>query len=96
MRLKWTRPATNDLDDIEAYIAKDNSLVVAVDVVLRVIDQVEVLLPAHPGAGRIGRVQGTRELVIEGLPYIAIYRDISDEIQILRVLHDAQQWPSKK
>lgn len=93
MRLRWTRPAANDLDDIEVYIAEDNSPVVAVDVVLRIIDQVEGLLPAHPGAGRIGRIQGTRELVIEGLPYITIYRDMSDEIQILRVLHDAQQWP---
>ena len=96
MRLRWTRPATNDLNDIEAYISEDNSPRVAVDVVLRVINQVELVLPAHPGAGRIGRVQGTRELVIEGLPYVAIYRDMNDEIQILRVLHDAQRWPSIK
>ncbi len=43
----------------------------------------------------MGRVTGTRELVIEGVPFIAIYRQFgADQLHILRVLHDAQQWPS--
>lgn len=93
MRLKWTRPAASDLENIEVYIAEDNSPNVAIDVVLRIIEQIELVLPAHPGAGRIGRVPDTRELAVDGLPYLVIYRDRADEIQILRVLHNAQQWP---
>ena len=41
-----------------------------------------------------GRVKGTRELVIDGIPFIAIYRIVgASQLQILRVLHDTQQWP---
>ncbi|WP_338132594.1 type II toxin-antitoxin system RelE/ParE family toxin [Alteromonas macleodii] len=53
-------------------------------------------LSEHPRAGRHGRLKNTRELVINGLPFIVIYREniITNCIEILRVLHDAQQWPS--
>ncbi|WP_251140101.1 hypothetical protein [Alteromonas sp. ALT199] len=41
-------------------------------------------------------MKNTRELVINGLPFIVIYREniITNCIEILRVLHDAQQWPN--
>jgi toxin ParE1/3/4 len=95
VQLQWTDPATQDLDKIEEYISRENSPTVAIDVVLRVIETVEVVLPAHPRAGRIGRVTGTREFVVEGVPFIVIYRQIgSDQLQVIRVLHDAQQLPS--
>ena len=94
MQLKWTDLAVIDLDKIETYITEDNSPQVAIDVVLRVIDTVEMILPDHPHAGRIGRVKDTQELVIEGIPFTVIYRlTNASQIQILRVLHDAQQWP---
>lgn len=93
MRLRWTNLANEDLDHIEEYIAEDDPLI-AVDVVLRVIDKVELILPEHPTAGRIGRVEGTRELVIHGLPFVVVYREFPSDIQILRVLRDSQQWPA--
>lgn len=92
MRLRWTNLASDDLDHIEEYIAEDDPLI-AIDVVLRVIDKVELILPEHPTAGRIGRVEGTRELVIHGLPFVVVYREFPSEIHILRVLRDSQQWP---
>ena len=95
MQLQWTEPAAQDLDKVEEYIAKENSPTVAIDIVLKVMETVEMVLPTHPRAGRMGRVTGTRELVVEGVPFIVIYRQIgSDQLQIIRVLHDAQQWPS--
>ncbi|MDQ2077784.1 type II toxin-antitoxin system RelE/ParE family toxin [Marinimicrobium sp. ABcell2] len=96
MQLKWTDLAGADLDKIEAYIARENSPSVAIDVVLKVIDTAHLILPEHPGAGRLGRLKGTRELVIDGLPFILVYRHHSplNQLQILRVLHDAQQWPT--
>jgi toxin ParE1/3/4 len=95
VQLQWTEPATQDLDKIEEYISRENSPTVAINIVLRVIETVEFVLPAHPRAGRLGRVTGTRELVIEGVPFIIIYRQVgSDQLQVIRVLHDAQQWPS--
>ncbi len=72
MQLKWTEPAAADLHHIESYIARENSLDVATAVVLKVIDTTELILSNHPMTGRSGRVKGTRELVISGLPFIVI------------------------
>lgn len=96
MQLKWTDLAEADLESIESYIAKENSLSVAIDVVLRIIDSVHLILSDYPRAGRQGRVKNTRELVVDGVPFIVIYRESSKNncIEILRVLHDAQQWPT--
>ena len=94
MQLQWTEPAARDLDEVEKYISRENSPIVAIDIVLKVIETVEIVLLAHPRAGRIGRVTGTRELVVEGAPYVIIYRQVDpDQLQVIRVLHDAQQWP---
>ena len=98
MQLKWTDLASNDLDTIEAHITQQNSPTVAIDVVIRIIDSTSLILPDHPGAGRQGRLKNTRELVIDGIPFIVIYREVfsKDCIEILRILHDAQQWPVSK
>ena len=95
MQLDWTDPAQADLDRIETHIEGDNGSLVAVDVVLNVLDIAE-MLSDHPYAGRKGRVKDTREHAIDGLPFIIVYRPIEsiNTLQILRVLHDAQQWPA--
>ena len=95
MQLKWTDLANADLEQVEAYISRENSIGVAIDIVLRMIGAVEMILPNHPEAGRFGRVMNTRELVINGVPFIVIYRilDRPRRVEILRVLHDSQQWP---
>ena len=96
MQLKWTDLAEVDLENIEAYITKENSPSVAIDVVLRIVDNVHLILSDDPRAGRQGRVKNTRELVVDGLPFIVIYRENSKVncIEILRVLHNAQRWPT--
>ena len=50
-------------------------------------------LTAFPLLGRPGRAADTRELVIPGLPYLAVYRVKGDVIEVSRVLHGAQKWP---
>ena len=92
MRLRWTRHAERDLDEIADYIGQD-SPAAAARVVLELIDQVEAALPAHPAIGRPGRVLGTRELVIGGLPYLVPYRVREKDVEILRVLHTSRRWP---
>ena len=95
MKLKWTDLANADLDQVQAYISQENSIIVAIDVVLKIINTAELILSNHPEAGRLGRVRNTRELVISGVPFIVIYRKVQSlrRVEILRVLHDAQQWP---
>ena len=93
MRLRWTRLASQDLDDIAEYIGQD-SLAAAGRVVLELIERVEQSLPTQPATGRAGRVLGTRELVIGNLPYVIAYRLRENDIEILRVLHTSRRWPS--
>ena len=92
MRLRWTRRAERDLNEIAAYIGQD-SPAAAARVILELIDQVESLLPERPAVGRPGRVLGTRELVIGGLPYVIAYRVRERDIEVLRVLHTSRRWP---
>ncbi len=56
------------------------------------------LLADHPEMGRTGRMRGTRELVISGTPFIAVYRVTpkAGRIELLRLLHGAQRWPRSK
>ena len=94
MRLRWTRLAESDLDDIAQYVGQD-SPAAAARVVLELIDQAETLLPKYPAIGRPGRVLGTRELVIGHLPYIIAYRVRGADLEILRVLHSSRAWPDE-
>ncbi|MDF1642711.1 MAG: type II toxin-antitoxin system RelE/ParE family toxin [Pseudomonadales bacterium] len=96
MQLRWTDLASIDLEKIEAHITQQNSPIVAINVVMNIINSVHLILPDHPRARRQGRLKNTRELVINGIPFIVIYREnvSTNSIEILRVLHDAQQWPT--
>jgi len=87
------RLALDDLREIDAFISNDNP--VAAQKVLAIIWETTKLLKQHPHIGRPGRVAGTRELVIPSTPFIVPYRVMSDEIQILRVIHGARTWPKK-
>jgi toxin ParE1/3/4 len=47
-----------------------------------------------PNRGRLGRVEGTRELILAPLPFIAVYEVQQEQVILLRILHGAQRWPS--
>lgn len=93
MRIRWTRPALQDLDDIGTYVAAE-SPVAASRLVLELFDRTEQTLSTAPRAGRPGRVPSTRELVLADLPYIVAYR-LTDTVEILAVIHAATEWPDK-
>lgn len=93
MRVKWTRKALLNLDNAVDYIAVDNPA--AAQNVAQKIWNAAQLLAGQPGLGRPGRVAGTRELVVSGLPYILPYVEQYDFIIILRVLHTSMKWPEK-
>ena len=60
---------------------------------VRRIQQAASALGTFASRGRIGRWEGTRELVISRTPYIVSYRVMDDTVEILRVFHGAQEWP---
>ena len=47
-------------------------------------------MASFPNLGRLGREEGTRELVCSPLPYIVVYRLKHSAIQILHIWHGAQ------
>jgi addiction module RelE/StbE family toxin len=82
-----------DRDGIFEYILADNPrAAVAVD---ERIEAAVRRLIEFPEIGRPGRVEGTRELTVSGLPYIIPYRIFGGTIRILRVLHAARIWPDE-
>jgi addiction module RelE/StbE family toxin len=93
MQLGWSIFALDDRNAIFDYIEADSPQA-AVIVDDRIEEQVEGLLQ-FPEMGRIGRIEGTRELVIQHTPYIVAYRVMGEIIGILRVLHGAQRWPEE-
>jgi toxin ParE1/3/4 len=93
VHLKWTHAANRDLDSVEEYISADNPRT-AIDTVLEIIRHVS-MLSDHPGIGRPGRVEGTRELVVAGLPYVVAYLHRGDTVTVLRVLQAAMKWPKR-
>ena len=91
MSIRWLPQAQrNRLEQLD-YIAQDNPLA-AISQDEEIERQINILL-AHPKMGRPGRVTGTRELVISSTPFVVIYRLQGQSIDVLRLLHSAQQWP---
>jgi toxin ParE1/3/4 len=91
VRVEWHPLARTDLSELVTYIATDNPT--AAYGVHDEIRRQTGILATHPEVGRLGRIPGTRELVIAGTPYIAAYRITSKVATILRLLHGARQWP---
>jgi addiction module RelE/StbE family toxin len=90
--VRWTRRAARRLDQIGAHIGKD-SPDSAARVIARIVAAVGALAE-HPAMGRPGRLEGTRELVLADIPYIIAYRITQKTVDILTVMHAAQEWPT--
>lgn len=93
MRVRWLHMALLNLDQEAGYIAQDNPKAAA-EFVLHFRDSAP-MLAEQPNLGRLGRIPGTRELIVVNLPYILPYRVRSDHVEILRVFHTARKWPVK-
>lgn len=87
--LRWLASANADLKSIIDYISDDNPD--AADLLLQDIEMRVVQLLEQPRGGRVGRVAGTRELVVKP-NYIVVYAESPDVVEILRVLHAARLW----
>jgi toxin ParE1/3/4 len=88
VKLRWLRSGTRSLRLVHARIALDNPE--AARAVVERIESAIAHLSAFPLSGRAGHVEGTRELIIPGLPYIVIYRVGAEFVEILRVFHASQ------
>ena len=85
----WSRKARARLREIREYVAADKPDAAA-RLAVRIVSLVAVLRQ-HPHLGRVGAEPGTRELVVGGTPYIAIYKIGRKRITILTIWHAAQK-----
>lgn len=93
MTVVWLPRALRRLEQAHQYIAQDKP-VVAIQTVRRVQECAE-RLREFPEMGRVGRVSGTRELVIPGTDFILHYRIRTDRVEILTIIHGARRWPER-
>jgi len=73
-----------------AYIAGDH-VQAAIDLDMAFEDHAE-RARLNPKLYKPGRVPGTREIVVRP-NYVMVYRELAGSVEVLRVLHAAQQWP---
>jgi toxin ParE1/3/4 len=91
MEPRWSPEAADDLEQIVRHI-QHNSPEVARKVGALIVDAVAGL-SMFPKRGRLGRIEGTRDLVISALPWIAVYRVREEAVEVVRIYHGAQNWP---
>jgi toxin ParE1/3/4 len=91
VKLRWTAVAADDLKSVHEYLS-ENAPAHADAMVQRILSSIEVL-QRYPHLGRQGRLEGTRELVITGSPFIVFYRLRKNQVEVLGVLHAARKWP---
>jgi plasmid stabilization system protein ParE len=90
MKVVLHHSALADLDDLHAWISKQNSSA-ATAMVARIRDRISFLeIDSLAQMGRPGLVPGTRELI--EYPYIIVYRvnDRLREVNVLAIFHGAQ------
>ena len=90
----WADSTDQDLDAIVYYFAQDS-----VQSGLRIQGRIEGevgRLGAMPGRTPVGRLSNTRELVVTGTPYLVVIEIDGEVVNVLRVLHGAQQWPPRE
>jgi len=88
MRIRWTPAAALDLQRISDYL-KDHHPHYREPTIRKLYAAIRSLKES-PHLGRVGREQGTRELVFPPLPYVAVYRVTEHSIEVLRIFHGAQ------
>lgn len=93
MKEIWSPKALGHLEQLWRFIAQDSEIA-ADQVVQRIFDSVD-LLKTQPEMGRVGRLAGTRELVVPRTPYFVVYRVRRGGLELIAVLHGSQRWPQK-
>jgi plasmid stabilization system protein ParE len=90
MRLRWTVPAADDLENIKNYLQRNYPDFA--EPTVRTIYQRIRLLKTTPNAGRPGHRSDTRELALTPLPYVVVYAVKTGAVEILHIYHGAQDW----
>ena len=93
MKVRWTRQARQDRADIWDYLnARDPGAASRMD---QLFTEATAPLAEFPLIGRMGAVEGTRELIPHP-SYRLVYEIFGETIWILVLIHASREWPSVK
>jgi toxin ParE1/3/4 len=90
MRIRWTAPAADDLENINNYLQEHHSRYA--EPTVRTIYRLIRSLKSMPHRGRPGHRAGTKELALTPLPYVVVYSVKAQAVEILHIYHGAQDW----
>jgi toxin ParE1/3/4 len=91
MRIRWTPAAAADLQHINDYLSEHHPRYR--QPTMRKLYETVRALKQSPQRGRLGREDGTRELLLSPLPYLAVYRVTTKSVEVVRIYHTAQDRP---
>lgn len=91
LALRWTKIALSDLESAFDFLINEDKPQTATKILQRILKGVEQTR-SFPDSGRTGRVKGTRELVVATTPFIIVYREKNESIEVLTILHHAKKW----
>ncbi len=89
-QLEITQEAKRDIYSIIANIRQQDSADAARHVAAQLKTQLNKL-SEFPESGRAGGCEGTREVVLTGQPYIAIFEHKKNIVTVVRVLYGAEE-----
>jgi len=89
MRIRWTPAAAADLEHLSTYL-KEHHPNYRQPTMRKLYEGIRSL-KQWPNRGRVGREDGTRELLFPPLPYVAVYRVTEQSIEVLRIYHAARE-----
>lgn len=91
MRVRFTRKAVNNLDDIAGYLVERNPSA-AQRVREKILEALDILV-RFPDAGKRQTTEQVRKLVVRKYPYLVYYSVNKDagEIIILSIQHPARE-----
>ena len=85
-----TDKASSDLDSIHEYYESRLGSAAANAALLQIIEALEQL-GTFTGLGRPSQTPDVRELILTKFPFIAPYRLMHNEVQVLRILHQSTE-----
>ena len=94
MRIAWTDEALDDFEEILAWYFREAGPRAAIAVQRRIVLDLEALAPFPERIRASERVPGSRELVINKLPYIVFVQVTEGARIVLNVVHTRRKFPA--
>ncbi|SHN64450.1 type II toxin-antitoxin system RelE/ParE family toxin [Desulfovibrio litoralis] len=92
MSISWAKSAQNDLLEIVNYLISQEDQKTAENIAKRIFKATDILV-SFPLSGKLGKINGTRELYLRDLPYFIVYKVKEDrQAIIVRIIHTSRLW----